>query len=95
MATIDPKNNQIAGYSALYDGIPVNAVTKGEMYLKQDTLCFWFNDASAGIETTLVFRMAGVDAQKRIGTGEEILSGDRLYYYLSAFFSFCIYCDID
>jgi hypothetical protein len=73
------KDNLI--YDELFDVIPGANVTKGQAAVRQDVLGFYFATEDAGNETIFVYRMRQVLADKTVGTGEAIISGDRLYYY--------------
>lgn len=71
-------------YDELRDAIPGSAKSKGDAEVRQDCFGFWIKDReSATEEVTFVYRCRQVLAGKATGTGEGIISGDRLYYYLS------------
>ena len=81
----EPKDDII--YDELWDVAPAAAVAKGEAAVRQDVFGFYFfasdpNDEDLDTdETTFIYRMRQVLADKATGTGEAITSGDRLYYY--------------
>lgn len=77
---IDWQDNVI--YDELLEVEPATAVNKGDVALQQDVVGFWAKDReAAGEEVTLIYRCRQVLADKRTGTGEEIIAGDRLYFY--------------
>ena len=76
------KDNVI--YDELWDVTVGAAITisKGDAAVRQDVFGFYIkNQEAASEEMTLVYRCRQVEADKRTGTGEAIISGDRLYYY--------------
>lgn len=70
-------------YDELWDiEAPLGTEHKGEAAVMQDTLGFLAKDAeSVGEEIAFIYRCRQVEAAKRVGTGEAILAGDRLYAY--------------
>lgn len=76
-------------YDELRDVLALAAVTKGQAAVIQDVFGFYLNAitatdiANSRNEVTFIYRMRQVLADKATGTGEAILAGDRLYYYLT------------
>ncbi len=71
-------------YDELWDVIPATAVVTGDPAVKQDVFGFYIKDReSVGEEVVFVYRCRQVLAAKKTGTGEAILSGDRLYYVVA------------
>lgn len=68
-------------YDELLDVTPAADVVKGEAHVENDTFGFYNNDEDAGNECALIYRCRQVLADKAVGTGEDINSGERLYYY--------------
>ena len=74
-------------YDELKDVVVLAAVTTGEAAVRQDCFGFYLYDVTAADiansrnEVTFIYRMRQVLADKATGTGEAIISGDRLYYY--------------
>jgi hypothetical protein len=63
---------------------PLGTELKGEPAVVQDVFGFYMKDAEVvDEEVCFVYRDRQVDADKRTGSGEQILAGDRLYYYPS------------
>ena len=60
--------------------MPAAAVVKGEAAVVQDVFGFYLVDAAIDEEVCFVYRMRQVEADKRVGTGEDILAGDELFY---------------
>lgn len=83
----EPKDDVI--YDELWNVTPALAVTKGDAAVVQDVFGFYFfssdpNDVELdAAETTFIYRMRQVLADKATGTGEAILAGDRLYYIVA------------
>lgn len=76
------KDNVI--YDELWDVLPATAVVAGDPAVKQDVFGFYIKDReSVGEEVTFVYRCRQVLAEKKTGTGEAILSGDKLYYIVA------------
>lgn len=81
----EPKDDHI--YDELWDVEVAAAVTKGEAAVRQDCFGFYLNAITATDitnsrnEVAFIYRMRQVLADKASGTGEAIVSGDRLYYY--------------
>lgn len=81
----EPKDNVI--YDELWNVELAAAVTKGTAAVRQDVFGFYFfsydpnNPDLDNDEVTFIYRMRQVLADKAAGTGEAIISGDRLYYY--------------
>jgi hypothetical protein len=81
----EPKDNNI--YDELWDVTVAAAVTKGQAVVRQDVFGFYFTAVTAdditnsNNEVAFIYRMRQVLADKATGTGEAIVSGDRLYYY--------------
>lgn len=74
------KDNVI--YDELWDVLPGTAVEAGDPAVKQDVFGFYVKDReSAGEEVVFIYRCRQVLAAKKVGTGEAILSGDKLYYH--------------
>lgn len=82
MATFEIKDNH---YKHLWDVIPANtAIVKGDYAVRQDRLVFYIKDVeSTTEEVCAIYQCDQVEAQKRTGTSEAILSGDKLYLYVS------------
>jgi hypothetical protein len=79
MAIFEPKS---ANYTNIRDVIPATAVSKGDPAIRQDRFGFYIKDREeVGEEITFIIQMEMVEAAKRIGSGEAIISGDKLYYY--------------
>lgn len=72
-------------YDELRDVTPTSglAVEKGDVDVQQDCAGFWVCDLAAGVSGTFIYRCRQVRALKKIGTGQAILAGDRLYYDVS------------
>jgi hypothetical protein len=70
-------------YDELWDVEAASASTKkGDSKVVQDVFGFFVKDAEAALEEiSFVYRMRQVESDKKVGTGEAILAGDRLYYY--------------
>lgn len=69
-------------YDDLWDAvISGSAVVKGEPVVKQDSFGFYMNDGAVGDEVIILYTCRQVTANKKTGSGEAILSGDRLYYF--------------
>jgi len=75
------KDNQI--YDELRNVAPVAAVEKGDCAVRQDCAGFWLKDLDAAEHGTFIYRCRQVLANKKTGTGEAILAGDRLYYIVA------------
>lgn len=81
----EPKDNHI--YDELRDVEVSSAVTKGQAVVRQDVFGFYLNAITATDitnsrnEVAFIYRMRQVEADKATGTGEAIISGDKLYYY--------------
>jgi hypothetical protein len=56
-----------------------SATKRGVVTLINNVLAFLNIDAAAGAEETVLFRCNVARADKKIGTGEDILRGQRLY----------------
>lgn len=72
------KDHQI--YDELWVNITADKVA-GVAEVVQDCFGFWLVGGDNGDEITFIYRMRQVEADKATGTGEDILAGDRLYYY--------------
>lgn len=74
------KDNVI--YDELIERVPAGglAVEKGDAAVRQDVFGFWLHDVAATKAGTFIYRCRQVWAAKRVGTGEAIVAGDRLYY---------------
>ena len=68
-------------YDELRNVAPAAAVEKGDAEVRQDVFGFWVTDLDAAEAGTLIYRCRQVRADKKIGTGEAIVAGDRLYAY--------------
>lgn len=69
-------------YDELWDIEGPTGTLKGHAALMQECLGFYVKDAeSNNEEISFVYRCRQVEANKRTGTGEAILAGDRLYAY--------------
>ena len=75
-------------YDEFFDANPIAGVQKGDPVIKQDTFGFYMRnalrnnwDATTVEQVAVIYRCRQVYAQKREGSGEEIKSGDRLYFY--------------
>ena len=76
------KDNVI--YDDLFDVTAALGTLKAQPAVRQDVFGFFAKDAETnGEEIAFIYRDRQVEADKRVGSGEAILSGDRLYYYLS------------
>lgn len=73
-----PKDPEI--YDELWDVIAPGTVNKGDDAIVQDVFGFYLYDAVVGDEVTFIYRMRQVLTDKIVGTGEEILAGDRVYF---------------
>ena len=84
MACFFVRDNQI--YDELLDVEAASINTaKGDAAVRQDTFGFYAKKAEAADEEiTFVYRCRQVQANKKIGTGEAIVSGDRLYYIVAS-----------
>lgn len=61
------------------------ATEKGDAAVVEDTFGFYMKKAeSASEEITFIYRCRQVEAQKKTGTGEDIKSGERLYYIVAS-----------
>jgi hypothetical protein len=81
MASFAPKDDII--YDELWDVLP-GAVVKGDAAVVQDVFGFYFFDReTAGDEVTFIYRMRQVIATKKTGTGEDIVAGEKVYYYVA------------
>jgi predicted RecA/RadA family phage recombinase len=78
MGPFEWKDNVI--YDELLDVLTATAVDKGDGVVQQDVFGFWVTDLAAGKTGNLIYRCRQVRANKRVGTGEAIIAGDRLYY---------------
>lgn len=71
-------------YDELVDIAVVGAaVLKGEAVVTQDVFSFYLVDAAIGDTSVRIYRMRQVEADKTIGTGQEIEAGERVYYRVS------------
>ena len=74
-------------YDELYDVLVAGgagAVLHGTPAVRQDVFGFYyFTNPAAGAEVTFIYRQRQVRADKATGTGEAILSGDKLYYIVA------------
>lgn len=75
------KDNVI--YDELRDIAPAAAVTKGEPAVRQDVFGFWITDLAADVKGGFIYRCRQVRADKKTGTGEAFLAGDRVYYIVA------------
>jgi hypothetical protein len=76
------KDNVI--YDELWNVEPAAAISAGDAAVVQDVFGFYIKDReSAGEEVCFVYRCRQVEADKAIGTGNDILAGDRLYYVVA------------
>lgn len=73
-----PKDDHI--YDELLDIVVSATVVKGEADLVQDCFGFYFTAGVSGEEVCFVYRMRQVLADKIVGTGQDIQSGDRLFW---------------
>lgn len=74
------KDNEI--YDELWDEEPATAVATGDAAVVQDCFGFYIKEReAAGEEVCFVYRCRQVLADKKVGTGEAIIHGDRLYAY--------------
>ena len=88
MAYFDPKDVHI--YDELLEIYPVAPVTKGQGVVVQDVFGFYIKsltqaeiDASRN-EVAFIYRMRQVEAPKITGTGEDIQSGERVYWVVAS-----------
>jgi hypothetical protein len=74
-------------YDDLFDVVvagAAGAVVHGTGAVRQDVFGFYyFTNPAAGAEVTFIYRQRQVRADKQQGTGEAIISGDRLYYIVA------------
>lgn len=71
-------------YDELRNVVPGTAVVKGDGAVKQDVFGFYVKDReTVGEEVVLIYRCRQVEATKKVGTDQAILSGDKLYWYLA------------
>lgn len=72
-------------YDELWDVEAASAATlKGDAAVVQDVFGFYAKNAeSATEEISFIYRCRQVQADKKVGTGEAILAGDRLYYIVA------------
>jgi hypothetical protein len=79
------KDNMI--YDELWDVVPAGAassVQHGVGAVRQDVFGFYYStNLSAGDEVTFIYRQRQVLSDKVTGTGEAIISGDRLYHIVA------------
>lgn len=67
-------------YDELLEKYPTTAVVKGQPQLVQNCFGFWLKNREVSDENVVfIYRCRQVRADKLIGTGEAIISGDRLY----------------
>jgi hypothetical protein len=59
------------------------AIVKGECEMVEDVLTFAENDAAITIDVTRVFKCVQCRADKKVGTAEDILQGQRLFVDLT------------
>lgn len=60
--------------------VPAGGVVKGELIHRQNCYCFVHNDADEDDEVVIVAKCERVRADKATGTGNAIISGDKLYW---------------
>ena len=78
------KDDQIGAYDELHDvTISGAAVTKGATLVRQDVFGFYMTAGAVGDEVTLIYRARQVLADKTTGTGEAIVSGDKVYHVVA------------
>jgi hypothetical protein len=76
-------------YNELGGMATATAVTKGEVAIVQDRMCFHLYGKTAAqisegnADITPIYKMRQVNARKRTGTGQEFAAGDNVYYYPS------------
>lgn len=86
MGYFDPKDVHI--YDELLEAAPSGAVTKGQAQVREDVFGFWLKSLTAAEialgrdEVTFIYRMRQVEAPKITGTGEEIYSGEKVYWLI-------------
>lgn len=72
-------------YDELWDVIIAGAaVTKGDPAVVQDVFGFYAADGAIGDEIAFIYRCRQVLADKVTGTGEDIISGERVYYIVAS-----------
>jgi hypothetical protein len=74
---------QAVSYRELCDIIPNATVVKGQAAIVQDVFGYYFKATeltTAGEEIAFVYWCDMVWADKEVGSGEEIYSGQRVYY---------------
>lgn len=70
-------------YDELWDVVGGAAVVKGQAAVIQDVFGFYFTAGAIGDTICLHYRNRQVEADKAVGTGEDILRGDRLYWIVA------------
>jgi hypothetical protein len=83
MAIFEPKDT--IDYQHVWDAVPGDiTIVKGDPAIKQDVFGFWLKDCETITEEVcFIWKMRQVEAEKIVGTGEAILSGDHLYYIVA------------
>jgi len=83
MAIFEPKDT--IDYQHVWDAVPGSTtIVKGDPDVKQDVFGFWLKDCeSITEEVCFIWKMRQVEAEKVVGSGSAIISGDRLYYIVS------------
>jgi hypothetical protein len=69
-------------YDDLFDVVPAIAATNGMAWRRHDVFGFIIKDRETiGEDCAFLYRCRQVESAKRVGSGEQINSGDRLYAY--------------
>ena len=80
-------NVQSVSYRELCDVIPNTVVVKGQAAIIQDVFGFYFKGTEAtvaGEEFAFVYWADQVWTDKEVGSGEEILAGQKVYYNVAS-----------
>jgi hypothetical protein len=81
------KNAQAVSYRELWDITPAATVTKGQAAIVQDVFGFYFKGtelSTPGEEITFVYWADQVEADKEVGSGEEIYAGQEVYWNVTS-----------
>jgi hypothetical protein len=76
------KDNRSECYDDLFDVVPPAGTLNGMGFRRHDVFGFVIkNRENAGEDMAYLYRCQQVESAKRVGSGEEIFSGDRLFAY--------------
>lgn len=76
------KDNRSECYDDLFDVTPPAGTLNGMGFRRQDVFGFVIKDReNAGEDMAFLYNCQQVECAKRVGTGEAIISGDRLFAY--------------